>query len=110
MVVPPANGPSGIVTSSSVAWLRLRPDLNPMNSGASAGTGLAAGDAADVLALGGQPGADEPGPGLPPPQRAGDVERPACVRGSGMGAPRVRAASTAASRASSSEAKCRHRW
>ena len=43
MVLPPANGPSVIVTASSVAWLRLSADLNPMNSGAFTGTGWPAG-------------------------------------------------------------------
>ena len=43
IVVPSANGPAGIVTSSSVAWLFRSPDLNPMNSGALGCTGWPAG-------------------------------------------------------------------
>ena len=61
--------------------------LEPHEKRRAPGHRLAAGDAVDVLAPGGQPGSGEPGPGLPPAQRAGDVKLPACLRGGERRAP-----------------------
>ena len=94
-----------MVTSSSVAWLRRRLDLKPMNSGDVPGYRVSGRDPADVLMGGGQPVPTKP---VRVSRQRSARRRRAARRRRTAARHAASAASTSRSRGSSSAARCRH--